>query len=274
MSKFDVVIGQEQIVFVDSKGKADKLDLFDAMDDSEAVRAIAAEQKAGLSASKGAVSLLTRLLNNPRLDGYKGQTPINEAVPAELKAAIREIETEYLKPIFCKPHADKGAKPATIEKLWQEYASGLKAGGSYAVAKSFVTMYFAHCGKLPTNDGLAIGTGSKLLTVAALKKLIENAKSDIAKPEKATFSSKLVQLSSELQTRDAEDNADLGNVGAAIHALREMLATFEGLQREESEAALVTYEAKNVGDIAAQSQAIVAKAYTKSKAKASEAAPF
>jgi hypothetical protein len=257
MAKLEVLVSADKITFVDSKGKAESLELFAVMDDGEAIRAIGSEMKAAISASKAAVSLLSHILDNPRLDGYRGVTPANEAVPSELKAAIREIETEYLKPIFCKPHADKGAKPATVEKLWQDYASGLKAGGSYAVAKSFVTMLFAYTGKLPVADN------GKLFTVAAIKKLVANAKADTPDNGPKTFSDKLIAMVHEMDNRS--ESFEMGSSASAIAALKKMLRIAEGFAQADAAAAQVTHEHKQVGDIAAQAKAISDKAYAKAQ---------
>ena len=240
---------EDKIVFVDSKGKAESLDMFDAINDKDAVRAISSEQKAAQSASKAAVSLLVHILDNPRLDGYKGQTPINEAVPSELKAAIREIETEYLKPLFCAPHIEKNAKPATVEKLWQEFSKGLKSGGSYAMAKSEVTKYFAYCGKLPKHDN------GKLLTVAAVKKIVAGAKENAPEKENEGVAGKLVALSLAL----GKDNAVMGDIPTAIAALRSILAVYENANKENGEAAAATFSAKTTGDVSTAAAAVVSK---------------
>ena len=241
----------DKIVFVDDKGRAESLEMFDAMSDADSIRAIATELKAAGSASKGAISLLSQMLASPRLDGYKGNTPINEAVPSELKAAIREIEVEFLKPIFTKQHTDKGAKEATVEKLWQEYAGGLKAGGSYAVAKSEATKFFAFCGKTPKADN------GKLLSVAAIKKLVQEAKKNAEPVEKTGICGKLMALAHELDTRT--ESTILGSSASAIAALKAMLATYEGILREEMEAAQVTHEHKTVGNVAEAAKAVTGR---------------
>jgi hypothetical protein len=241
---------EDKIVFIDAKGRSESLDMFEAMSDADAVRSIATEQKAAGSASKGAISLLAKMLDNPRLDSYRGTTAANEAVPNELKAAIREIETEYLKPIFCLYHTDKGAKPATVEKLWQAYSADLKAGGSYAVAKSEATKYFSYVGKTPICDN------GKLLSVAAIKKLILNAKDGMEKKEKPGIADKLVALALELH--DRTETTIIGDPSSAIASLRAMLVTFEKLQREDMEAAQVAHTLKNpVGDVATKAAAII-----------------
>jgi len=216
MSKFEVSFSANAVVFVDSKGKAETMPTFGAMAPVDAMKALDRGFKADKSASQAAISALNDILQSPRLDGYKGVTPINEAIPNELKAAIRELEIEYFKPVFTAYHADKGAKPATIETQWQLWAGDLKAAGSYAVAKTFVTRYFAHCGKLPECDN------GQLLTVAAIKKILEN----LDKPAHVAegIAGKLVKISAELQTADADK---MGDFATAIAALKSMLSTYE-----------------------------------------------
>ena len=256
MSKFEVSYSDNAIVFVNIRtNKAEKLDLLDTMDAHDAIRAIRSEQNAAVSASRAAVSLLCTILDNPRLDEYRGACDVSAAVPAELKAAIRELETEYLKPLFVQPLLDKGAKPATAEKQWQDYAKGLKEGGSYAVAKGHVTKLFAYTGKLPMHNG-------KILTVAAIKKLIEN----IEKPESVNegIAGKLVALASELSNADADK---MGDFATAIAALKSMLGTYEACYRDSLEVLTATIGntdvAESPNDIAAQANAIAAQAYSK-----------
>ena len=225
MSKFDVSFTDTAIVFVNQKtNKAEKLEMGDVMAPIDAINAIRKEQNAAVSASRGAVSLLCELLVNPRLDGYKGKTPLNEVMPKELKAAVRELEVEFIKPIFCTPLVEKGAKPHTVEKQWQEYYSELNAGGSYAVAKGHILRLFAYTGNLPKH-------GDKVLTVAAVKKLLEN----LEKPEqeKTGIAGKLVTLSTELENRT--EKTDLGDYATAVAALKAMLATYETLHAEALE---------------------------------------
>ena len=242
MSKFEVSYSDDAVTFVNVKtNKAEKLAMLDIMEDAEAIKAIRSEQNAAVSASRASVSLLCHILDNPRLDGYRGTCPVDESTPSELKAAIRDLETEYLKPIFCAPMAEKGAKPATIEKQWQEYSRGLKEGGSYAVAKGHVTKLFAYTGMLPTRNG-------KLFTVAAIKKLLEN----LEKPEqeKSGITGKLMTIASTIDTHSGDSWDILGDVASGIAALKAILATYEACHRENVEAAMVTHEHKNVNSIA------------------------
>lgn len=226
---FDISYSDETITFVNTKtNKAEKLELFDAMADIDAIRVVNGEIKARDSVSKASVSLLSHLLDNARLDGYKGTCPLNEAIPKELKAAIREIETEYLKPIFTAPLAEKGMKPGTIEAQWQSFATGLREGGSYANTKSRVMAYFSHLGQLPITDN------GKCLTVASIDKILQNAKEQAGKPAvNEGIAGKLVKLSHEIDNRT--EKTELGDNVTAIAALKSMLATYEGLYREQLE---------------------------------------
>lgn len=223
---FEISYSDDAVTFVNVKtNKAEKLALFDVMPDIDAIRVVNSEIKGRDSASKASVSLLSHLLDSPRLDGYKGTCPLNEAIPKELKSAIRDIETEYLKPIFSAPLIEKGAKPATVEAQWQQFAQGLREGGSYANTKSRVMAYFSHLGKLPCADN------GKLLTVAAIDKILQNAKEQNAKPAtNEGIAGKLVTLSHEIESRT--EKTELGDYSTAIAALNSMLSTYQGLQCE------------------------------------------
>ena len=228
MAFFEISYSDDAVTFVNTKTqKAEKLELFDAMSDADAIRVVNGEIKARDNVSKASVSLLSHLLDNPRLDEYKGATPINETVPNELKSAIREIETEYLKPIFSEPLSAKGATAATIEKQWQHFAAGLREGGGYANAKSRVIKYFAHMGSLP------VASNGKCLTVAAIDKILGNELAKVAPNVNEGIAGKLVKLSSDINNR--KETTDLGDYVTAIAALKSMLATYEGLYREALE---------------------------------------
>ena len=226
---FDISYNDDTVTFVNTKTqKAEKLELFDAMVPLDAIRVVNNEIKGRDSASKASVSLLAGLLDSPRLDSYKGTCPINEMVPKELKQAVRDLETEVLKPIFSAPLIAKGSKPGTIETLWQDFAKGLREGGSYANTKSRVLAYFAHTGNLP------IAANGKLITVAALDKILANEKEKAGKPKaNEGIAGKLVALSEAVENR--KDNEALGDYVTAIAAMKSMLATYEGLYREALE---------------------------------------
>lgn len=250
MAKFEVSFNESSIVFLNTKtGKADKLALMDAMADADAVGALERENRARESGSRASVSLLAVILNNPRFDGYKGATPIGENIPKELKDAMREAEAEFMKPLFMARHEGKGAKPGTVAKLWDEYIGALRAGSSYAVAKGKVLAYFAHCGKLPKADN------GKLLTVAAIDKLLAMAKEGAEKPENQGIAGKLLKLAGDIENRT--ESTVMGDPATAVAALKSMLATYEGLLREAGETAMAQYQARTHGDVTQQAHAAI-----------------
>jgi hypothetical protein len=222
------------------------------MADIDAIRIVNGEIKARDNVSKASVSLLSHLLDSPRLDEYKGKTPINELIPNDLKSAIRDIETEYLKPIFSAPMIEKGNTMATIEKQWQLFASGLREGGGYANAKSRVIKYFAHIGKLPLADN------GKCLTVASIDKILSNEMSKVVPDVKGGIADKLVKLSLEIENR--KETTDLGDYVTAIASLKSMLATYEGLYRETLENLTMAIGNTNLHNVA---QMAIAKASEK-----------
>ncbi len=228
MSKFSFSYSDDSVVILDGQNKAEPCNLLDVMDDSDAINAIGKEQTASVAASQGAISLLSKMLNNPKFDGYKGITPHNEKIPAEFRGALRDVETEYMKPIFVERLLKRGNTSAYAEKAWQEYVAGLRTG-SYANAKSHVSKLFAHCGQLPT------APNGKLLPLRAIMKICENAKADTETPKANGIAGKLVSLSADIANRT--EKTDLGDIKTAIAALKVMLATYEGLQRESDAAA-------------------------------------
>jgi hypothetical protein len=258
MSKFEVSFSSDSIVFLNkATNKGETLKMDDAMSDDDAIKAIRREQDAAVSASRGAVSLLVHIMDNPRLDSYRGTCPVSSKPPSELNAAIRDLEKEYLKPMFINPIMDKLGFTLTNESTpeeharwnkqlskaesdWQAYIKALNAGGSYAVARGHVAKLFAYTGNLPTRNG-------KLFTVAAIKKLLEN----LEKPEQENtgITGKLITLASQIDTHNGDNWDILGDVASGIAALRAMLATYEGVQRENVQAAMVTHKHKSVGDV-------------------------
>jgi len=246
MSKKTISYTDNQVIITDDKNKSEKLDLFDIVPDIDAIKSIRKEQNAGKYASVGALTLLAHMLDNPRFDAYKGQTPHNEKITPEFRGALRDIEVEYMKPIFTKDLENKGQTPATIEKQWQEYSLGLRTG-TYALVKSYVSKLFCHLGQLPVING-------KLMPINAIKALLDDAKPSSGESE--GVAGKLVKLSADIQART--EKTDLGDYVTAIAALKSMLATYEGLYREQAETLTMLHQTN--GDVSAIAANAVAKA--------------
>mgnify|MGYP006266776345 CR=1 FL=1 len=245
MSKFTFSFNDNQVVITDSKNNAEKIDLLDKLDTVESLRAIGKEQHASIKASVGALSLLAEMLTDSRFDFYKGVTPINEKIPKEFNSALREKISEYMKPAFIADQLAKGAKPATAENQWQVYAGGLNTG-SFSNAKTWASKFFCQLGKLPTMEN------GKLLPLRAIIKMLENAK---IPTESEGIAGKLVKISSDLENRT--EKTDLGDYPTAIAALKNMLATYEGLYRETLE---TMTEVIGNTDIQSVAQTAIAKA--------------
>jgi hypothetical protein len=246
MSKFTFSFNDNQVVITDAKNNAEPLALLEKLDTLESMRAIGTEQNAMVKASVGALSLLADMLCDQRFDFYKGQTPINEKIPKEFNAALREKISEYLKPAFIADKIAKGAKPATAENQWQLFAGGLNTG-SFSNAKTWAAKFFCQLGKTPALDN------GKLLPLRAIIKMLENAKLPSEAGE--GIAGKLVKIASDLESRT--EKTELGDYASAIAALKSMLATFEGLHRESLEA--LTLAIGNP-DIPTMAQSAIAKA--------------
>jgi len=260
MSKFSVSYGESTIVFVNNKtNKPETLDMYDRVDLHEALRGSFKEFKDHHSNSAKAVSLITEVLSSPAMDGYRGQVPVNEALPKEAKAAMRRAEEAVLFPLFRDIMERKNWTEAQLNKEFDAYMTHSREGGTYANARSIALSYFCQLGKTP------IAENGKLLTVAAMKKLIDNAKSDIAPEPKFGFSGKLVSLAAEINAR--KDNNGMGSLPEAIHALKDMLATFQGLEREAAEALTENLGSKGAAAVAS---AAVAQAKASSATQETE----
>lgn len=246
MAKKTISFTDNQVIIIDDKNKAEKLDLFEQVNDVDAIKSIRKEQNAGKSASVGALTLLVHMLDNARFDAYKGQTPIGEKITPEFRGALRDIEVEYMKPIFTADLATKGQTPATIEKQWQEYSLGLRTG-TYALVKSYVSKLFCHLGQLPVHEG-------KLLPINAIKQILANAENPSGESE--GIAGKLVKLSMDIENRTEKTN--LGDLPTAVAALKSMLATYEGLMREEAERLTTMHSDGVIG----HAQAVIAQAQT------------
>jgi hypothetical protein len=223
MAKKTISFNDNQIIITDDKNKSEKLDLLDMLPDTDAILAIRKEQKAGTVASVGALSLLAHMLNNPRFDAYKGQTPINEKITPEFRGALRDIEIEYMKPLFTANLQNKGNSAATIEKQWQEYSLGLRTG-TYALVKSYVSKLFCHLGQLP------LAENGKLLPINAIKTILANAETP---KESQGLAGKLVAILTEIETKG--DKVDMGDLPTALAALHRLTQYYRHAENEQAE---------------------------------------
>jgi len=253
-----IEFSNDNVIIVNDKNQAEKIALLEMASDLDAIKFIRKEQDAGKNASVGALTLLVHMLDNERFDAYKGSTPVGEKITPEFRGALRDIEIEYMKPIFVADLTEKGNKPATIEKLWQEYSANLRTG-TYALCKSYVSKLFCHLGKLPKTDN------GKLIPINAIKEMLNQVKN--TNTEKAGIAGKLVTLSGDIEART--EKTDLGDYATAIAALKSMLATYEGLYREQAETLTMMHQTN--GDVSAMAASALGKASAKPSVDSIEA---
>jgi hypothetical protein len=227
----------------------DKLTLIDHVEHAHAFKVLTQGRKADAKASDVAISLLRDVLDNPRLEGYKGKTPVNEPVPNVLKSALRELEVETFKPEFMDALIQKGQTQAQADQAWQEFKGNELNTGSYSNVKSHVVKMFAYMGQLP------IAPNGKLLPLHAIKRMIEDFMQAKENPDNEGISSRLVTLASALDKRT--EATKLGDYPSAIAALKSMLATYEGLYRESLERLTDAIGNPDIGQVAS---AAIAKA--------------
>ena len=88
----------------------------------------------------------------------------------------------------------------------------------------------------------------KLLSVAAMVKLIANEKAKVTPEQNEGIAGKLSALSVDVVNRT--EKTELGDYATAIAALKSMLSTYEGLYREQLEK-LTEIKGNNIADAAA-----------------------
>lgn len=229
MAKYSFSFEDSRVVIVnDATNKVDdKLELIEKVDHLSAFKTLTQGRKADAKASDVAISLLADVLSHPRLDGYKGQTPINEPVPNLLKSAVREIELEIFKPEFTANLVAKGQTQTQADMAWDKFKGDELNTGSYSNAKSHAVKMYAYMGQLP------LAPNGKLLPLHAIKRMLETFMQSKETPENEGIAGKLVKLASDIDKRT--EKTDLGDFVTAIAALKSMLATYEGLYREQVE---------------------------------------
>lgn len=269
MSKLEVTFGADKVLFVNPKTeKAEGFVYYEHLDGKTAASQLRKEVDGRPNVSRAALSILIEVLQNDRLQGYKGKTPFNESSPKEFKQAMRETESAHLRPLFME-QLPKAMEQVEREKQADKYISELQGGGVYSNVKTEVCKYFTQAGKLPcVYDNKGHADVSKLLSVDAIKKLMANLKAEQPQEENSGYKDKWVKriaaLSAEFNDRNGEDKPTAEETTVAVNALKAMLATFEGISREYSELrtkAVATV--KESGSINSQAKAATSKASRK-----------
>jgi hypothetical protein len=258
--KYAVQFEPEQVTFKDAKGNIETFANLHSIAENEAIKTLRKEGDARKYATVGALSILVHMLDNPRLDGYKGKTLPNAKLPKELKTAKRELEDEYLKPLFMADVQKGKETPQSIANnslLWDKFISEQRAGGVWSLMGSVALQYFAIVGQLPCVYIDGKPQKDQLLCKGAMEKIIANLRAASDTTDKG-ISGKIVDLAEALRSRT--EKTHIGHIASAIASLKDMLATFEGLLREEAETAQREHELRSVGDVTPKADAAILKA--------------
>ena len=230
-----------KVLFIDEKsGKAEGFDYLERVTEQDAIKALRKEADQRGSVTKAALSVLVAVLSAERLSGYQGQSKPGEGLSKEFKEGLRDSEATYLRPILLDSF-HKGMSQAEKDKAADRYISELRAGGVYALVKNYASKYFTIVGQLPCVYN-ADGTPDtdKLLSVDIIKKLLSIHASENVEAPSDTFKNKhvkaIVKCATDFNTRSEEANPDANEVGAALAALKSMIASFEGMARDYAEA--------------------------------------
>jgi hypothetical protein len=233
MSKYNVEITGDKVLFVstqaDSKGnhKVVSENLYEAVDNKDIVPILRKELRARDSASQACVSLLVNVFKSTSLlDTYKGNTPMQDTVPSTFNKALRRAEEDYIAtmPQFVEIDNSKGERTRKVNDLIEELRNG-----SYANAKSHISKLFCKLGQLP------LAPNGKQFTVAAVMKIVADKEEESREKADNSISAKIYKIYELVNNRKDDKPLDFGALPTAIAALKQLLATFEGLEREAAE---------------------------------------
>lgn len=176
----NVEFSQDKVIFLsqDGKGKPESFEYEQVMEPAEAMKAVRAEVRGRGYATRGALNLVMLILDNQRLSTYRGQTTIHSKIAPKVNSAVREVETEVLKPIYLAGLAKSMSDTQKLE-AWDMESAQMRSPGIYAVVKGICVKYFAHVGRLPCVYDGDKPLKDKLLSVTAMQKILNNEKNRI-----------------------------------------------------------------------------------------------
>lgn len=276
--KYATLFNSDALILRDSSGNNIPFNYVGQVSDSDAIQALQTDVQSRGSVTAGALSLMLTIFDHPRMDGYKGTTPIGDRMTKEIKGAIREREEYVLKPLFfgyldAKNPDDAKAAETDVKHpyigaraiQWDLFIGALREGGVYGNVKSYTMQYFAYFGKLPCVYDGDNPDKTRMLSVAAMAKLIANAKTDKVKPADMGFAGELADIAKRLKERG--EKAVIGDNATALHALRELLAFFEGRTETAAVKATEALAGGTAPDVAKMAEAATRQAKTNSRSK-------
>lgn len=232
MSKYQVAVTDNGLQFL-TETKGGKLQavqgdfaFVEPMPTEGAVQKLKGDVAQRENVTRAALSCIIQILDTPRTDGYKGKGDINKdtGIVKELKAALRGAEEAFFTPMFKK------------STELDTFLTGLREAGIYATVKGVALKYFYFVGKLPCLYEGDKPNKDKLLSVAAMQKIMANMVED---KEETTLSSKVMLLHAAFKG-DSLDVRGLDNLlyvlGAFAQDVREARNTIVANQTDALDA--------------------------------------
>lgn len=236
-----VSFAEDRVIIVDPRTQktVEQAMYEEPADNMEAIKGLRQEVQQRGKQTRYALSMLVQILNNPRMDGYKAAVPLNTVVPKECKSALREMEDEFLRPIFLDS-LPKSHSPAQQQKEWDTFIKGLREPGVYARVRGVCLKYFAYLGMLPcVYDKNQKPDTHKLLAVSAMEKILanESAKSPRAQADHSIPAELGSLMARMLEEKDKIDVRGLETIEGRLAMFMEEVRQLKNLKALDATAA-------------------------------------
>lgn len=208
-------------------------------------------------------SMLGRVFQNARLDGYKGTGHTGQAKPGqtavggdgigkiskELKNAVQDAETAYLRELVEQKHIKiKVEKDQNAEHAFQSFVSDVRSDKNYSNLKTTVIRFFHFCGRLPITES------GYLIPVPVMQAQL--AETMVRKESDNSVRAKLKAIVEQMDkgTIDADDAID------SLAIAKNLVLTLEGITNYYAELATAKRAGPaghSMGDVAQQGEAAI-----------------
>lgn len=195
-------------------------------------------------------SMLGRVFQNVRLDGYKGTGDVASGkIAKELKNAVQDAETAYLRELVEQKHIKiKAEKDQNAEHAFQSFVSDVRSDKNYSNLKTTVIRFFHFCGSLPITES------GYLIPVPVLQARIAEVMVKKEADNSVRAKLKAIVALMDKGTIDADDAMD------SLAIAKNLVATLEGVTNYYAELATAKRAgpaAHIMGDIAQQGEAAI-----------------
>lgn len=182
------------VLFTDDKGNTDTFELVAPMEKNDIVQTLSKEIAGRGDVTRGCLTVMLEMLDNPRFDTYKGQTTTGGKIPKELKTALSEQEVSTFQPMFYAYWDAKNPAPDDMDSAklmahnarragqWDTFISAQRDGGLYGNVKTYSLQYFAYFGFLPCVYVEGKADKTRLMPISAMAKAIAIAKAANVQP--------------------------------------------------------------------------------------------